>query len=255
MRGATPASNVLYISQTDFNPRAPCGARRYLPRARKPRRNFNPRAPCGARPLHRRSHPLRKTYFNPRAPCGARPHPVYWYGAGTLFQPTRPLRGATNSACQHKKRIRISTHAPLAGRDLRDSLLDEYDVISTHAPLAGRDYYVRKSVRFGFISTHAPLAGRDMVPILFVTSWSYFNPRAPCGARRRARWYTIPKAVFQPTRPLRGATRTAPYLRTSIIRISTHAPLAGRDRSVRFGCGIRIHFNPRAPCGARLESP
>ena len=55
------------------------------------------------------------------------------------------------------------------------------------------------------ISTHAPLAGRDMAVsqerILF--------------------------QVFQPTRPLRGATRV--QITKVGGYISTHAPLAGRD--------------------------
>ena len=33
------------------------------------------------------------------------------------FQPTRPLRGATMQNKQEKKKAAISTHAPLAGRD------------------------------------------------------------------------------------------------------------------------------------------
>ena len=81
--------------------------------------NFNPRAPCGARP-HPRKHPrllkkfqstrpvrgatMKGAYrwrlkhnFNPRAPCGARPAST----AGTIgevtFQSTRPVRGATKA--------------------------------------------------------------------------------------------------------------------------------------------------------------
>ena len=57
------------------------------------------------------------------------------------------------------------------------------------------------------ISTHAPLAGRDrllsrpaMRPLI------YFNPRAPCGARRYLNLTVEYLSQFQPTRPLRGAT-------------------------------------------------
>ena len=56
----------------------------------------------------------------------------------------------------------ISTHAPLAGRDV-DTLGELYKLwISTHAPLAGRDRKLYEIIDglFG-ISTHAPLAGRD----------------------------------------------------------------------------------------------
>ena len=58
---------------------------------------------------------------------------------------------------------------------------------------------------------------------------AYFNPRAPCGARPPS---------FQSLIALR--------------LISTHAPLAGRDRSNSRGILGNHYFNPRAPCGARL---
>ena len=55
----------------------------------------------------------------------------------------------------------ISTHAPLAGRDMAIPLLSISVVISTHAPLAGRDPQQLEMYRVYLISTHAPLAGRD----------------------------------------------------------------------------------------------
>ena len=58
------------------------------------------------------------------------------------------------------------------------------------------------------ISTHAPLAGRDA------------DIAALTGER----------LAFQPTRPLRGATKLVIEL-AQLTRISTHAPLAGRDMS------------------------
>ena len=48
--GATKARDRLHVLVRNFNPRAPCGARLWVPRPRKnSQRNFNPRAPCGAR--------------------------------------------------------------------------------------------------------------------------------------------------------------------------------------------------------------
>ena len=78
------------------------------------------------------------------------------------FQPTRPLRGATDFDRNGYLLGVISTHAPLAGRDNDSQVIFALHLISTHAPLAGRDYYglVRRYVFY------------------------YFNPRAPCGARR-----------------------------------------------------------------------
>ena len=168
----------------------------------------------------------------------------------------------------------ISTHAPLAGRDLESckisALIDDFN---PRAPCGARPESSRIAVEEFHISTHAPLAGRDRSKVLRFYPYrdfnprapcgarlcfsvkgggevNNFNPRAPCGARRRARWYTIPKSVFQPTRPLRGATSLVASGSVSIIfqptrplrgatgqevnrclryEISTHAPLAGRD--------------------------
>ena len=107
---------------------------------------------------------------------------------------------------------------------------------------------------------------------------SDFNPRAPCGARlivlfdaaayeqfqptRPLRGATIGgvlmadlSVLFQPTRPLRGATASATFPIPTQRRISTHAPLAGRDSPHKNLQSSRKHFNPRAPCGARHPRP
>ena len=56
------------------------------------------------------------------------------------FQPTRPLRGATAVDRSPANEVNISTHAPLAGRDLPLCMRRfRLSCISTHAPLAGRD--------------------------------------------------------------------------------------------------------------------
>ena len=80
----------------------------------------------------------------------------------TLFQSTRPLRGATGQLRDLPHREDISIHAPLAGRDQRgERLVVGARVISIHAPLAGRDGGELQLVRARQISIHAPLAGRD----------------------------------------------------------------------------------------------
>ena len=56
--------------------------------------------------------------FNPRAPCGARLIDGNDLMVDGRFQPTRPLRGATNADLLSIYSLGIiSTHAPLAGRD------------------------------------------------------------------------------------------------------------------------------------------
>ena len=78
-----------------FNPRTPCGVRRYTRGLLPPPEYFNPRTPCGVRhslvraryrqnvfqsthpvwgaTTDRGQPPMCPTYFNPRTPCGVRP--------------------------------------------------------------------------------------------------------------------------------------------------------------------------------------
>ena len=123
------------------------------------------------------------------------------------------------------------------------------------------------------ISIHAPLAGRDDELRIKKHDPVYFNPRAPCGARRLSRLVRRMQEVFQSTRPLRGATSLLSIL-LPVVDISIHAPLAGRDdeaeisalmeaefqstrplrgatRAIATANCIVCDFNPRAPCGAR----
>ena len=127
---------------------------------------------------------------------------------------------------------------------------------------------------FFIISTHAPLAGRDLHFTNHLSRHLNFNPRAPCGARRSSLRGCNKSLVFQPTRPLRGATLLLMLRRCCVIfqptrplrgatissrpilatgKISTHAPLAGRDRVLVSLVPITSNFNPRAPCGARQQ--
>ena len=102
------------------------------------------------------------------------------------------------------------------------------------------------------ISTHAPLAGRDFPRLVSGVRKFHFNPRAPCGARRRTPQLPLSHPEFQPTRPLRGATTWRDTKCCVITHFNPRAPcgarhgMGGKDRQDR-------HFNPRAPCGARLE--
>ena len=126
----------------------------------------------------------------------------------------------------------ISTHTPLAGRDMSPRPLLPPSSISTHTPLAGRDpgSHPLAHVLMDFYS-HAPRGARpqrrDVLSVPF-----YFYSHAPRGARP-----TIPPtpsmtSSFLLTRPSRGATICDRY-RALSSTISTHTPLAGRDRSRR----------------------
>ena len=151
-------------AQVRFNPRAPCGARRGHVCTLPHRNRFNPRAPCGARPPVSTSVRQMQRSFNPRAPCGARPASASASFCIARFQSTRPVRGAT-----------LFMRLPPFVRS-----------VSIHAPRAGRDAAPRRGVDRLGVSIHAPRAGRDPAQMCILRLVQRFNPRAPCGARRRS---------------------------------------------------------------------
>ena len=274
LRGATDHC-PHYAEDIAFQPTRPLrGATAGFPLVGHAGQYFNPRAPCGARPPPTRTAGGRRN-FNPRAPCGARPKHIKQEGNLRRFQPTRPLRGATIStllcAAAAKK---ISTHAPLAGRDsVAAGLPEQRENFNPRAPCGARPKHIKQegnlrrfqptrplrgatistllcAAAAKKISTHAPLAGRDSVAAGLPEQRENFNPRAPCGARPNPDLVVGAFILFQPTRPLRGATRSTSRIE-NFTEISTHAPLAGRDGEVVPSLQARMDFNPRAPCGAR----
>ena len=63
---------------------------------------------------------------------------------------------------------------------------------------------------------------------------------------------TAGRDAFQSTHPVRGATSPNPETLAKIA-ISIHAPRAGCDGCVTALHRSRLYFNPRTPCGVRLE--
>ena len=78
----------------------------------------------------------------------------------------------------------------------------------------------------------------------------YFNPRAPCGARRRVVAVQLPVAGISIHAPHAGRDGKADADDVG-GGISIHAPHAGRDFSPASFRSTGSDFNPRAPCGAR----
>ena len=92
------------------------------------------------------------------------------------------------------------------------------------ATVAGR-MTARRSA--GFQSTH-PMRGATVYQVAHPRGYCNFNPRTPCGVRRRQDVGDFRDNRFQSTHPMRGATCAL--------------------RQVKFK---RFYFNPRTPCGVR----
>ena len=102
--------------------------------------------------------------------------------------------------------------------------------ISIHASHAGRDSDVEGLQSKLDISIHASHAGRDML-----SEFTSHN-----------------SLKFQSTRPMRDAT--VRELSIALFpSISIHASHAGRDNIANSEITITRNFNPRVPCGTRLQ--
>ena len=138
---------------------------------------------------------LTLAYFNPRSPCGER-HFFHDFSLPfSLFQSTLPMRGATFRG--------------FAGIILF--------IFQSTLPMRGAT-----SVHFGdnavtLISIHAPHAGSDFEKFHFVHAALDFNPRSPCGERRKSLVASWVDGLFQSTLPMRGATLSTPAI--SVLKI------------------------------------
>ena len=168
------------------------------------------------------------------------------------FQSTRPLRGATSQSSGYLWDAGFQSTRPLRGATPAHRL----------RKAGGRDFNPRApcGARLGDVNiTRIDLLFQSTRPLRGATSGQYqargppsFQSTRPLRGATAICSGVIPNSVFQSTRPLRGATGPLCDYRTD-LRISIHAPLAGRD-CVRARI-LRIHndFNPRAPCGARQQ--
>ena len=159
-RGTTPAALPTCTSRTNFNPRAPRGARLRQRRASASSGDFNPRAPRGARPSWSCRSRRRMLYFNPRAPRGAR-HP--------LFSPTPTT-------------FRISIHVPREGHDYASEVYRIYEgVFQSTCPARGT---TRHRCRLRSAPAHfnprAPRGARPGKTLSFTLSFKF---QSTCPAR------------------------------------------------------------------------
>ena len=175
--------------------------------------------------------------------------------------------------CPHA--LVISIHAPRAGSDEQWRLQKWQATISIHAPRAGSDrgYPARRYYSTIFQST-LPVRGATRGFGRGLKNVKNFNPRSPCGERRKSGSRKSGSRNFNPRSPC-GERLCSWRLSLQRAGISIHAPRAGSDwfagnssnaasifqstLPVRGATtpysGImstKSHFNPRSPCGERL---
>ena len=193
------------------------------------------------------------------------------------FQPTLPLRGATDHLDEGGERGQFQPTLPLRGATRTSRVCSASSSFQPTLPLRGATIQVRFCVRSIPVSTHAPLAGSD-APMWLVPAFQHcFNPRSPCGERRGAvrrrccqvrvsthaplagsdksgdRAVEEPR-LFQPTLPLRGATAWFLVFPPS-SGFQPTLPLRGATQAALRWLRPMSSFNPRSPCGERRNKP
>ena len=94
------------------------------------------------------------------------------------------------------------------------------------------------------------MRGATFAVLLRYILGSYFNPRAPCGARLSVQINQRKNKRFQSTRPMRGAT-LPPDPASHVPAISIHAPHAGRDHRPRCAGRVEWEISIHAPHAGR----
>ena len=277
LRGATAAGKRAGELRRDFNPRTPCGVRQHGAGVARPVCAISIHAPLAGCDMQGAFAMQKYIKFQS-------PHPLRGATSSFLiqstkpvkFQSTHPLRGATpcflapTSPAQHFNPRTPCGVRRATGRQDPDAAQFQ----STH-PLRGATDFGKFVETMRDISIHAPLAGCDAIPPRRKPGAVDFNPRTPCGVRRKRRPATTCAPAFQSTHPLRGAT-TRRQTGTAKRTISIHAPLAGCDtrasaqqhahyifqsthplrgatRHRRAALFTVQNFNPRTPCGVRQQ--
>ena len=164
LAGHDPLTHIHAAEGEDFNPRAPCGARRYLPiPAVCLRPRFQSTCPLRGTTLypfyqilpgkisihvplagHDRSLTIMQPnphYFNPRAPCGARLVARHCRrGKAGNFNPRAPCGARPHlRICRDRPGVYFNPRAPCGARPRDMFQANSYWGISIHVPLAGHD--------------------------------------------------------------------------------------------------------------------
>ena len=144
-------------------------------------------APRAGRDLWTHSHSYPHSNVSIHAPrAGRDPGCEITIYNDTVFQSTRPVRGATAFTAQKMRPwSSFNPRAPCGARRTRCiGLFGTPSSFNPRAPCGARrpgDIWGSKD---NLVSIHAPRAGRDIVVASRVKILQRFNPRAPCGARR-----------------------------------------------------------------------
>ena len=146
------------------------------------------------------------------------------------FNPRAPCGARPPLSFPTQRTVCFNPRAPCGARPTAYLSVPPFVSFNPRAPCGARLPHALREVNELIVSIHAPRVGRDS-PLSFIKRFC---------------------KLFQSTRPVWGATRGV--LRGDVaVDVSIHAPRVGRDHLFLVMCCHNFSFNPRAPCGARLN--
>ena len=171
--------------------------------------DFNPRAPCGARlgTVVDYAEAIQISIHAPRA--GRDAYLNNANGEEDVFQSTRPVRGATRLFYTVGKfSTDFNPRAPCGARHGNAQIIRNLFFISIHAPRAGRDLHGEcADCPTGQFQSTRPVRGATGSSPSSSPTFAFQSTRPVRGATSSA-VMTCSPPLFQSTRPVRGATRS-----------------------------------------------
>ena len=192
--------------------------------------------------------------FNPRAPRGARhDYPIDYTPDVANISIHVPREGHDISDADISSQSVISIHVPREGHDDQFAeFIGGVTQFQSTCPARGTtDTYHDNYLRFG-ISIHVPREGHDCAALLSLGVESHlFQSTCPArGTTREAPGSAEVSTYFNPRAP-RGARRCREQRKLLGVCISIHVPREGHDTTLPIPHIATDYFNPRAPRGAR----
>ena len=184
-------------------------------------------------------------------------HPLWdvtwsWLSAYPEIYPfllTRSLRDVTTADAVRRFEIDISTHMPLAGRDWSGAGGSTSVSAFLLAATCGTWRYTCGSIwMFWDFYSHAPCGTWHVCWYAWLTIVRAFLLTRPLRDVTVEINRRVALMEFLLTRPLRDVTKQLKR-KVTVGDISTHTPLAGRDRCVYSYSATDCYFYSHAPCG------
>ena len=170
-------------------------------------------------------------YFNPRSPCGERRSPSSIYKGFENFNPRSP--------CGERR-----------GKTRKFSTLSIFQ--STLSMRRATNPQIRRKYH-KWISIHALHAESDRTLRTYWRKRLHFNPRSPCG-ERHSQIFAEDMDGSISIHALHAESDVVRQAFTRALKISIHALHAESDAAKLVNLAHFQYFNPRSPCGERLEN-